>query len=326
MSQDPNRAEVPPVEDGAPRPRWSVLIPTYHCAQYLEETLRSVLDQDQGADRMEVIVVDDHSTRDNPQAVVQRVGGARVRFIRQERNVGKVGNFETGLRASRGNLVHQLHGDDRVRPGFYAAMDAAFDAFPSAGAFFCESFYIDESGAVTGRTGREQSHTGPLDDWLDKIVVEQRIQTPSIVLRREVYESLGGFDRRLDMVEDWEMWIRVTNNFPVGFVAETLADYRVSHGGTTGNAILSGKIVKHIRNMLAVVDGYLPAEVVERCRRSRNRGLAQYLTQIIPFLMNRREYRAVARIYLEALSFSAHPRTWYRLAHFTRHYRRFLRT
>jgi glycosyltransferase involved in cell wall biosynthesis len=324
VSQDPNHAEVPPVEDGVPRPQWSVLIPTYHCAQYLEETLRSVLDQDQGANRMEVIVVDDHSTRDNPQAVVQRVGGARVRFIRQERNVGKVRNFETGLRACRGRMVHQLHGDDRVRPGFYAAMDVAFDAFPSAGAFFCESFYIDESGAITGCTGREQDQTGLLDGWLDKIVVEQRIQTPSIVLRREVYESLGGFDRRLNMVEDWEMWIRVANAFPVGFLAGTLADYRVSHTGTTGNAILSGRIVKHIRDMLAVVDRYLPAGVVSRCRRARDRALAQYFTQLIPFLMHRKEYRAVGKVYLEALSFNAHPRTWYRLLYFTRHYRRFL--
>jgi hypothetical protein len=228
------------------------------------------------------------------------------------------------LVTSRGFLVHQLHGDDRVHPGFYQAMDAAFDANQSAGAFFCESFYIDQSGAVKGRTGRERSSTGLIDGFLDKIVIEQRIQTPSIVVRRDVYETIGGFDSRLDMVEDWEMWIRVANSFPVGFVADAKADYRVSPGGTTGSSILSGRLVRHVQDMLEIVDSYLPADVVARCRSARNKGLAQYLTQFIPFLMDRRQYRAVVRLYADVLKFSAHPRAIYRLAYFTVRYRQFL--
>lgn len=318
MTREPDRVVVPAVADVFARPRWSVLIPTYNCARHLEEALNSVLIQAPAAADMEIIVVDDHSTRDDPGKIVVRVGGARVRFIRQESNVGKVRNFETGLLASRGTLVHQLHGDDKVRPGFYAAMEDAFDAFPEAGAFFCESAYIDDSGIATGRTGSERSDTGILEDWLDRIVVSQRIQTPSMVVRRKVYETLGGFDRRLDMVEDWEMWIRIANRYPVGFVNQQLAEYRVSPGGTTASSILSGATVGHLRKMIEIVDAYIPPETLSRQAVPRNTSLAQYLSQFIPFLVARGEFSAVARIYLAVLSFSRHPRTIYRLFHFTR--------
>ncbi len=318
-----NCAKITPVSDGLARPRWSVLIPTFNCAQFLEETLLSVLGQDPGADKMEIIVVDDHSITDDPEEVVSRLGRGRVRFIRQDRNVGKVRNFETGLDASRGYLIHQLHGDDRLRPGFYSAMDAAFDAFPVAGAFFCESLYIDERGRVIGKTGKERPQTGLLDDWLEKIVVDQRIQTPSMVLRRSVYESLGAFDRRLNMAEDWEMWIRVATAFRVGFSADALADYRVSSSGATAIGVLNGDIARETRAMISIVDSYLPPDVLTRCGRRRSQGVAQSFIQFIPALMAGGKYMAVGRIYRDVLSFSVHPRTMYRLVYFTLNYRRF---
>lgn len=313
-----------PVTDGRTRPRWSVLIPVFNCARYLEEALSSVLAQDPGQDEMEIIVVDDHSTKDDPEDVVRRVGGSRVRFIRQPQNVGKARNYETGLLASRGHLIHQLHGDDRVLEGFYDSMERAFETFPSAGAFFCESRYIDESGGVTGRTGRLIADTGIIDGWLEKIVVAQRVQTPSIVVRRTVYETLGGFDRRLDVLEDWEMWIRLGTLFPVGFLAETLADYRVSSGNSTTTSIIAGTRVATLRTMLRIVDEYLPPDVLSRCRSERSRELAQYLIQFIPALMSRGELRGVARIFRDTLSFSRDPRTVYRLVNYTLFHRRLL--
>ena len=88
----------------------------------------SVLAQDPGEALMEIIVVDDHSTKDDPEAVVKEFGQGRVQFIKQEKNVGKVKNYETGLFASRGRYIHQLHGDDLVYDGFYKEMEALFNA------------------------------------------------------------------------------------------------------------------------------------------------------------------------------------------------------
>ena len=113
------RAEIPPVSEGTNRPLWSVMIPTYHCACFLRQTLESVLSQDPGPDLMQIEVVDDGSTLDDPGAVVAAVGRGRVGFYRQPQNVGHTKNFETCLRRSRGKVVHLLHGDDYVLPGFY---------------------------------------------------------------------------------------------------------------------------------------------------------------------------------------------------------------
>jgi GT2 family glycosyltransferase len=319
-----HRANIPPVPQGERRPQWSVLIPTFNCADFLGETLESVLAQDPGPELMEIIVVDDCSTSDDPEAVVKRIAPARARFIRQPRNVGKVRNYETGLLASRGYLIHQLHGDDRVLPGFYESIGLGFEAWPAAGAFFCESNYIDEHGAVTGRTGRPRDDVGILDGFLKELAVAQRIQTPSMVVRREVYETLGGFDRRLSAVEDWEMWIRVASQFAVGFVPETLAEYRVWASNNTRRTILSGKRSGQLRAAIGIVDEYLPPALIAEIKKDRDQAMAQYMLQFIPLLMSQHLYARAGIVGLKTLTFSRDLRTCYRLLKYSFSYRKYL--
>ncbi|HZY25562.1 MAG TPA: glycosyltransferase, partial [Bacteroidales bacterium] len=76
------------------------MIPTYNCAHYLRETIASVLAQDPGPEIMQIEVVDDHSTRDDPEVVVKELAGDRVGFYRQSQNVGYIKNFETCLQRS----------------------------------------------------------------------------------------------------------------------------------------------------------------------------------------------------------------------------------
>lgn len=304
---DVNHAKIAAVPEGVKRPLWSVLIPCYNCAGYLEKTLVSVLTQDPGEDQMEIIVVDDCSDKDDPGAVVERVGRGRVRFLRQERNVGKVRNYESGLTVSRGHLIHQLHGDDLVLPGFFTAMEAAFAGYPESGAFFCESDYIDAAGRVTGRTGRERETTGILEDWLPEIVVSQRIQTPSMVVRRAVYEELGGFDRRLDCSEDWEMWIRISTRFPIGFCTEARAQYRTSASNNSTRSILSGTRGRVQRLMFEIVDHYLPSSLVARIRKSRARGQAFFFADQLPAVLRENGLRGCYNLVKEVLRFSAAP-------------------
>ena len=120
------------------------MIPTYNCGRYLEATLRSVLAQDPGPEAMQIEVVDDHSTADDPEEVVARLGGGRVAFHRQPENVGVVGNLNTCLQRSRGELVHLLHGDDYVLEGFYRTLDNDLREHPEAGAAYCRHVYVDE--------------------------------------------------------------------------------------------------------------------------------------------------------------------------------------
>ena len=318
------RAPVEPARDSAAaRPLWSVLIPTFNCAAYLEQTLRSVLEQDPGSARMEILVLDDQSTQDDPRDVVQRVGKGRVEFIQQHENVGKSRNFHTGLSASRGRLIHQLHGDDLVAKDFYRTMEDCFEAFPEAGAFFCEAEYIDERGQSTGRTGRARKETGLLNDWLRRIYVQQRVQSPSIVCRREVFEQLGGFDQRLSAFEDWEMWVRAATQFRFGFNADCTAQYRVYSENTSCQSILAGKRAEQLKRTLDIVDSYVPSEISRRWHRMRSREAAYYLVRCLPLTVKHRSPRRWLALCRHIASHSLHPRVWYHALVFTCGYRRF---
>jgi glycosyltransferase involved in cell wall biosynthesis len=79
-----------------------------------------------GVELMQIEVVDDHSTKDDPEAVVRELAGDRVSFYRQSENVGYIKNFETCLQRSRGKLIHLLHSDDCVKDEFYCKLQQAF--------------------------------------------------------------------------------------------------------------------------------------------------------------------------------------------------------
>ncbi len=246
-----------PVQESS-RPLWSVMIPTYNCAHYLSETLTSVLSQDLGADLMQIEVVDDCSSDDDPKAVVRDVGEERVEFYQQLVNAGVPGNFETCLQRSRGHLIHLLHGDDAVRPGFYTKMQQIFDQNPGIGAAFCRQIFIDEHGHWQSISELEQAQSGILANGLERLASEQRIMTPSMVVRREVYEKLGGFDSRLSCAEDWEMWVRIAAHYPIGYEVEPLALYRMHPNSNTGRHINTAEDMRYTRMAIHLFKSYLP--------------------------------------------------------------------
>src|SRR5215217_4497698 len=262
--QHPYRATIPPILDGAPRPLWSVLIPTYNSAQYLRESLMSVLTQDPGPDVMQIEVVDDHSTRGDPAAVVEELGRGRVGFYRQKENVGQIKNYETCLKRSRGKLIHFLQDDDYVRDGFYRKMQRAFEEKPEIGAAFCRGIYTDPDGHWLDISPLECNQSGILHNWLERIVVEQQIVNPTVVVRREVYETLGGFDRRAVGGEDWEMWVRIAAHYPVWFEVEPLAAYRVTRPGSVTQSYGMLGTVQHMCRATEVIESYLSGQLPKK--------------------------------------------------------------
>jgi glycosyltransferase involved in cell wall biosynthesis len=267
---------IPHIPLKTKNPLWSVLIPTYHCAHYLKETLASVLAQDPGEDKMEIIVIDDHSTRDDPEEVVKALGKGRVRFIRQAQNVGKVRNYETGLQASKGMYIHQLHGDDLVMPGFYQEMERILGLFPEAGAAFCRTLYIDSVGRWTGMTGMVQERERIVEDMVEKLYTEQYIQTPSMVVKREVYETIGAFDRRLDCMEDWEMWTRIANRYPIAASHQVLAGYRSHEDNATNLTFKDGSALATHQLVCKLIDEYIAPNIRTRFAKRRDQKQAEF--------------------------------------------------
>jgi glycosyltransferase involved in cell wall biosynthesis len=253
------RGDVPPVPAEVARPLWSVMIPTFNNSGHLRAALLSVLAQDAGPEKMQIEVVDDASV-DDPASVVEEIGRGRVSYYRQTRNVGHIANFHSCLLRSTGRIVHLLHCDDAVLPGFYRKLQVAFESAPGLGAAFCRQIFVDEQGVPLSTAPLEQEKAGIMSEAACRLAREQRIMTPSIAVRRSVYERLGGFDRRLRCSEDWEMWVRIAASYPVWYEPEPLALYRIHQNSNTGRHVRSAEDMAYTRRAIEIFRSYLPAE------------------------------------------------------------------
>ncbi|MCC5632348.1 glycosyltransferase [Nostoc sphaeroides CHAB 2801] len=176
---------------------------------------------------------------------------------------------------SRGKFIHLLHGDDCVRDGFYRKLQRGFEKNSQVGAAFCRHIFMDQHSHWQYISPLEQSQSSVLNNWLERIAVEQRIQTPSIVVRRDVYEHLGGFDRRISCWgEDWEMWVRIAAHYTVWYEVEPLALYRRSSTSLTGQSVRSGKNIQDFRKAINIVNEYLRTERTNELKQTALRNYA----------------------------------------------------
>jgi glycosyltransferase involved in cell wall biosynthesis len=270
---------IHPVAHPANRPLWSVMIPVYNCAAFLQDTLESVLAQALDEDSMQIEVIDDASTDADVASLVQEVGKGRIKYYRQAQNLGSLRNFETCLNRARGHLVHLLHGDDRVRPGYYQKMNDLFSRFPEAGAAFCRFHYIDEKGQALYNHQAESDVEEILDNWLVRLGQQQRIQYCSISVKREVYEKLGGF-YGVTYGEDWEMWMRIARQYPMAYTPEVLADYRIHAQSISGQAFATAKNLKDLQWVINTFQAYLPESERPMVRKSAMKFYAHYALRV----------------------------------------------
>lgn len=256
MSSTPPNAgltppSIAPVPAGTSRPLWSVMIPTFNCAKYLRLTLQSVLAQAPGPDQMQIEVVDDCSTKDDPEAVVREVGQGRVQFHRKPQNGGAIANFNTCIERSRGQLVHILHGDDYVLPGFYEKLTAEAQAHPDLAYFASRSFFVDEQEIifdVSHRVPRLESGSTAANDFF----YGNPTQTPGVVVRRSFYEQHGGFLGALVHTADCEMWTRAVSLGGGMMLPQVLCCYRFFAANDSGRLARTAENLRDHERMNAI--------------------------------------------------------------------------
>jgi hypothetical protein len=130
---------------------------------------------------------------------------------------------------------------------------------------------MDDQSHWTGMTGMIQDLDGIVPVMLKKLYTEQYIQTPSMVVKREVYETIGTFDRRLDCMEDWEMWIRIANSYPIATTNKVLALYRTHTNNATNLTFKDGSALQTHRLVCALVDAYIQPDIKRRFSKLRNK-------------------------------------------------------
>jgi glycosyltransferase involved in cell wall biosynthesis len=235
MNHKTDRPSIPPIAAGH-RPLWSVMIPTYNNVEYLAQTLESVLAQDLGADQMQIEVVDNASTEGNVEALVKAIGKGRIDFYRHPQSVGGcMHNFNACIRRSRGQLVHILHSDDYVKPGFYETYSHAAAEHPEVALLTSRTFDVDEQDQIEGLSPRLTylEHQG--DPSPQFYVNDTRF--PSVVVRRSFYEEVGGFCEHMIHAHDWEMWMRTMQRRSVLMINQPLSCYRVFNGSDTSKMV-----------------------------------------------------------------------------------------
>jgi len=272
--------EILPVSSKVNRPLFSVMIPVYNCKDFLKDAIKSVLAQDFGTDKMQIEIVDDCSTDGDIASLVQQIGRGRVDYYKQPHNKGSLRNFETCLNRSRGYWVHLLHGDDKVKEGFYSEIESLFNQFPQAGAAFTRHTLIDEKGNEFFRINPIVAEVDDkpciLNNWLANIAQRNRLQPPAIVVKREVYEQLGSF-YAVHFGEDWEMWVRIAAKFPVAYSPRHLAMYRFHTTNITSRAFLTGQNITDLKKVMGIIQNYLPEDQKSLLLKQAQKNTAEYL-------------------------------------------------
>jgi len=260
------------MNDRAGTPFLSVMIPTWNPDRaYLEQALRSVLDQMALGDEVEVALVDDRSTRFDPRVFLRALGMDRVVVHADGVHRGLAGAWNTCVTKARGRWVHLLHQDDFVLPGFYAALRRGMQRDPAVGAVFSVSRFVDASGVGWVPRTDQSATPGVLDDWLKHVFEQLSIQCSAIIVRRDAYEVLGGFDPDLRYALDWDMWKRIAVRYPIWFHPEPLACYRMHEASETARQREGGSHLEEIFRSIDRSAPLLPADVAaESTRRARS--------------------------------------------------------
>src|SRR5690554_3096732 len=250
--------KIEPLASDVKRPLWSVMIPSYNSMTYLRDTINSVLAQAPSPEEMQFEVIDDVSTDGDVEALVKELGKGRIGFYRQPQNIGHYRNFEFCINRAKGKLIHILHGDDIVKPGFYEEIGTLFKEHPNIGAAFTHCMYFDENNNPVAPMPHVLDKPGIVDDFSLKLAEELLVQPPSIVVKRSVYEHLGTFYGEL-YGEDWLMWLRIAANYDVAYSPKSLANYRYhTNGNLTGNTFLSGQNIKGMSALVNAMQEFLP--------------------------------------------------------------------
>lgn len=201
--------------------RVSVIIPCYNHARYLSQAIASVLAQTRVA--AEIIVIDDGSTDDTAQVAASF--GEHIRYLYQP-NAGLSAARNAGIRAGKGDYLGFLDADDLWRPDFLRVLVSLLDSDARLGAVYCGSRFVD---ANANPLSQVITRTVPAERLYDALIDGEFFPPCAVLVRRAVLEHVGLFDEALRASEDWDLWLRVAEQYPFAGTPQTLALYRM-HG------------------------------------------------------------------------------------------------
>lgn len=216
-------------------PLVTVICLCYNHERFVKEAVESVLSQTYPS--IQIIIVDDAST-DNSRNVIDEIArqNSQIEYLPLGKNIGNCAAFNRGLRLAKGKFVVDFATDDVMLPNRIARQVETFQQLDQSwGVVFSDAEYVDQNGKHLYqyypylRKKRIIDHV-PTGDVFEALIKRYFISGPTMLVRREVFDYLEGYDESL-AYEDFDFWIRSSRKFKYAFIDEVLTKVR-KHSGS----------------------------------------------------------------------------------------------
>ena len=205
-----------------PRPRISIITPSFNHAQFIERTVRSVLEQ-RGDFDLEYVVLDGGST-DGTVDILRRFEDRMTWSSGPDK--GQTDAINKGLRAATGDIVGWVNSDDVLMPGALAKVAAAFAANPQVEWVHGRCEIIDINDQPIRRWISRYKHFRARRHSLENLLTENYVSQMTTFWRRSVHNQVGYLDEALKLAFDYEFWLRLSKRGAPVYLEDRIACFR----------------------------------------------------------------------------------------------------
>lgn len=219
------------------KPMISVVMPAYNCARYIQEAIDSVLIQNV---EYELLVINDCSKDDLDYVMEQYVNEPRIRYIKNEKNLGAAESRNRGVRLAQGEYIAFLDADDIWVEG---KLQKQYQAMQESGCVLCATAreLMTSEGVCTGRIFPVLNIISYRD-----MLKHNSIACSSVMLKTDVAKEFP-MHHDQDSHEDYIMWLEILGKYKKACgVNEPLLKYRVSNTGKSGSKWQSAKMTFNV--------------------------------------------------------------------------------
>jgi len=203
----------------------SVLMPTYNYAHYISEAIQSVLDQTY--QDFELVIIDDRSSDNTDEVVKPFLADPRVRYYKNEKNLGLVGNFNKCLEYANGRYIKYLLADDKFDKELLAKFVPVMDQNPGVSLVTSDNYVFGVRSKIR-HLPLQGKHKG--NEVIFSVLKEGRgnwIGEPTVVMfRKTALASVGKFSGKYTCLVDINMWLRLLMTGDCYIIPEPLSYFR----------------------------------------------------------------------------------------------------
>jgi glycosyltransferase involved in cell wall biosynthesis len=226
------------MKDKTNKPLVSIITPSFNQAEFIEETIKSVLDQDY--QNVEYIIVDGGST-DGSVEIIKKYADKLSWWV-SEPDDGQSDAINKGIKHSKGEIIAWLNSDDIYLTGTIRKAVSALMDNPDAGLVYANQHSITNDGKVFN-TIRYKQYT------LVDLLAMQIIGQPTVFMRRSVLEKAGELSSVYNYLMDHHLWIRMLEQARCKYVSEVWASARFHSGaknvGMAEDFVKDAEAIKH---------------------------------------------------------------------------------